>query len=135
MNEKSFADLPWHDAEILSIEIDRRRPGNVDEVVLVVTWPDETASHIRFQNCWRLEALMNFGIVAPESVRTASEESDNEGIRRVREDWSKVGLEVHDLKCFNIETSSTASTIVIYAQQWAEEPLSQEGTGGRLRRS
>lgn len=125
MNDKSFADLPWHDAEILSIEIDRRSPGLLDEVVLVVTWPDEVTSRIRFQNCWRLEALMNFGIVAPESVLTASEDSDSEGLRRVREKWSKVGLEVSDLRCFSIETNSTASTISVYAQQWAEESISE----------
>jgi len=123
VTDKTFQDLLWHDAQILNIEIDRRDPGHRDEVVVVVTWPDTRTSRIRFHDCWRIEALMNFGIVALESVLTASEESDNEGLRRIRETWAHVGIGLHDLRCFTIETNSTAGTITVYARQWVEESI------------
>ena len=117
----SFDDLPWHDAELLSVEVDRRRAGHVDEVVIVVRWPDATTSRIRFLDCWRLEALMNFGIVAVETVLSAWEDGENEGVRRIQDTWGP-GANVHDLRCFVIETNSTGGTITVYARQWVEEP-------------
>jgi len=122
MNDAGFNDLPWHDAQLLSLEIDRRRPGVGDEVTLAFMWPDGRTSRIRFQDCWKLEASMNFGIVADDTVLAASEETNNDVAERVRAEWAKVGLDVGDLRCFRIETNSTASTISVYAQRWSEEP-------------
>ncbi len=121
-----FAGLPWHDASISRIEIDRRDPGRRDEVVVDVTWPDGTASRIRFQECWRIEALMNFGVVAPETVLTAWEVSDNAGLQLIRDSWGHLGAHVHALRCFVIETNSTGGTITVYAGQWGEEPIGGE---------
>src|SRR5262249_13509447 len=111
----TFNELPWHDAVILSIEIDRRRPGEADEVILAMLWPDERRGRIRFFGCYALEARLNFGVVAEETVRTAMELDDIEKLKSIREQWSRLGVDLATLKCFSIETNSTASTINVYA--------------------
>src|SRR4051812_47413904 len=113
-----FDDLPWHDAVILAIEIDRRRPGEADEIVMSVLWPDERRSRIRFVECYALEAKMNFGIVATETIRTATERDDTEALRALREKWARLGADLGDVKSFTIETNSTASTIQVFARSW-----------------
>ncbi len=44
--KNQFNELHWHDAVLLDIHIDRNDPGNVDEVSLVICWPDETKSKV-----------------------------------------------------------------------------------------
>lgn len=119
---QAFDDLPWHDAVILGIDIDRRRPGEVDEVVITVVWPDETRSTIRFTDCYALDARMNFGVVASESVRSAEEIDDDDVLVAVRSKWSRLGVDLSDVKCFAFETNSTASHIRVYARAWVAEP-------------
>jgi hypothetical protein len=72
----TFSELPWHDAVILSIWIDRCRPGAADEVIIAMLWSDERRTRIRFFGCYGLEAKLNFGIVAGETVRAAMEIDD-----------------------------------------------------------
>lgn len=118
---ETFNDLPWHDAVIVSVEIDRRRPGEADEVILCLVWPNERRSRLRFSDCYALETKMNFGVVALETVRAAVERDDTDELRVLREKWTKMGVDVSDLRCFTIETNSTASTINVYARAWVRE--------------
>jgi len=113
-----FESLPWHDAVILSIEIDRRRPGTADEVSISMLWPDDRQSQIRFQECYALDAAMNFGVVAEETVRSATECDDTDELRRIRGKWRGLGVDLSALKSFTIETNSTASTITVLARAW-----------------
>jgi hypothetical protein len=118
---EAFNDLPWHDAVILGFEIDRRRPGEVDEIVMSVVWPNERRSRIRFVECYALDAKMNFGVVATETVRSAVELDDTEALRVLREKWARLGADISGLKCFSIEMNSTASTLNVYARGWVRE--------------
>jgi hypothetical protein len=69
----TFDALPWHDAQLLEILIDRRRPGECDEVP---------------------------------------------GLTSIRERWHRLGVPLDQLRCYRIETASTASVIQIYAKQF-----------------
>jgi hypothetical protein len=116
-----FEDLPWHDAVILSIDIDRRRPGVADGVVLAMEWPDDRRSKIRFLECYAFDARLNFGVVAAETVRSAIERGSTDELERIRDKWRSVSVDLSALKSFIIETNSTASTIIIFARTWNEE--------------
>jgi hypothetical protein len=76
-----------------------------ETTLVAVEWPDGQTSSLRFQDCYLLEASMNFGMVAPESILTASEDRDGDVLRTLRENWSKLGM----------------STIRVYALRWVEE--------------
>ncbi|MBK6918624.1 MAG: hypothetical protein IPH07_14610 [Deltaproteobacteria bacterium] len=118
---RRFEDLPWHDAVVLSIEIPRRRPGVADEVLLSMLWPDGHHSTVAFSDCFALIATMNFGIVAAETVRSATEHDDDDDLlQRQRAKWSHLGVDLSGLKRFTLETNSTASTLVVLALAWAE---------------
>lgn len=112
----NFNDLPWHDASLQFIYIDRQNPGERDVIKFLIDWPDGyKSSTIEFYDCYALIANMNFGIVACEAILTAECFTDSEELKSIREDWSKAGVNLENLKCFKITTNSTNSTISIYA--------------------
>ena len=111
----SFSDLPWHDATLLDIRIDRRVPGINDTVVLRVQWPDNTANTITFSNCYACETKLNFGINAQESILNAAVADDSPELIDIREKWAQIEVDLSDLQCFEIQTNSTNSQIRIYA--------------------
>ncbi len=116
---EAFDALEWHDAVLLSLNIDRRIPGERDEVVLLVEWPDGRKQKVRFTGCYALDAQMNFGVIAPESIRAARCIADASKLAEMRQRWTALGIDLGDLRCFEITTSSTASELRIYAT-WFE---------------
>ena len=43
----TFETLPWHDAELLEVTVDRRMAGECDEVRMRVAWPQGEKADIR----------------------------------------------------------------------------------------
>lgn len=117
--ETEFSKLPWHDAELLGIEIDRRNPGERDQVVVNVRWPNDEQSELVFSDCYELEAKMNFGVIAPESILDASLIDDSQELAEVRSKWEQAGVDLAGLKCFEIKTNSTNSLLRIYALSYS----------------
>lgn len=115
MSDFNFNDAPWHDAQLCSVRINRQNPGNVDEVSLHVVWPDETSSIIRFQDCYRFECSMNFGVVALENILDASMTTASPTLSEIRRKWNAIGISLLDLKEYRIVTSSTGSTLIVHA--------------------
>jgi hypothetical protein len=112
----NFNDLPWHDANLQFIYIDRKKPGEQDVVKLLIDWPGSSnSSTIEFYDCYALTMNMNFGIVACESILTAECFVDSKELNAIRLEWSKVGINLENLKYFRIITNSTNSTINIFA--------------------
>lgn len=112
----NFVDLPWHDANLQSIYIDRQKPGEQDIIKIIIDWPDNNSSSIiEFLDCYAFTANMNFGIVACESILKAECLNDSEELNFIRREWLKVGVNLEKLKCFIITTNSTNSTINIFA--------------------
>jgi hypothetical protein len=110
-----FNSLDWHDALIENIAIDRSNPGVNDIVTVSIQWPDGNKNIIRFNDCYMLDARMNFGVIAEESVLGAECSSDSETISEIKEKWNSIEVELNELHCFSIETNSTNSLINIYA--------------------
>ena len=116
--KQTFDDLEWHDALLLSISIDRQNPGERDEVTLLVAWSDGRKDKVHFRECYALDAQMNFGVVAPESIRAAHCVSESSRLVEMRERWRGLGVDLADLCCFEITTNSTASVIRIFARHF-----------------
>jgi hypothetical protein len=114
----SFDSLPWHDAELLELSIDRRRPGARDEVRLQVVWPDGGEATLLFRDCYAMTAEMNFGVIAEERIAGASLIDDDPGLTSIRDRWKQLGASLDVLRCYRLETSSTSSVIRIYAKQF-----------------
>ena len=111
-----FDDLMWHDATLLWIELDRRDPGNRDEIGLVVEWPDGRRNRLVFTDCYLLEARMHFGIIASESILSATCSADAPEVDNVREMCRRYGGDFTDLHRFEVETNSTGGTIRVVAR-------------------
>lgn len=116
--EQRFNALDWHDAILLQLNVDRNTPGENDEVLLVVEWPDGTRRNVRFSDCYVLEAQMNFGVIAPETIRDAQCCTSSTLLDEVRQRWKGLGVTLDELRHFETRTSSTASAIRICAPQF-----------------
>lgn len=118
---KTFSDfnsLDWHDAELIGVAVDRRMPGKNDIVIVEVRWPDSSCQGIIFTDCYAFNAQMNFGVLAPESIRSASCVTDSVDLRDVRRRWSNIDIDLRSLCCFEIRTNSTNSILQIFALGW-----------------
>ncbi len=116
MMKKDFLGHPWHDAEILGIEIDRRMPGDNDVIDIAVRWPDGKEGAVQFSNCFGATLQMNFGVCATESIFSVAYVEDREDVFEVRRRWEALGVDMADVVCFEIETNSTGSNIRVYAR-------------------
>lgn len=114
----NFDALPWHDASFLELSIDRRDPGEHDEIHVHVVWPDGNAAILIFSDCYALSAEMNFGVIADEQVANAEIVEDDPGLAVIRERWGRLGVVLDQMHCYQIETASTASVIKIYANDF-----------------
>jgi hypothetical protein len=114
VNDK-FNELDWHDAQILSIHLDRSNPGHSDEVQLIVVWPDKTRSKLIFYRCYQMNATLNFNVIARETVRHAHFIATSKSIDKIRKMWGNLGADPTNLKQYEIQTNSTGSDIIIWA--------------------
>lgn len=117
-----FDALPWHDAVLLGISIDRRTPGENDEVMMSVRWGTGRETRLRFIDCYAFDARMRFGIVAEEAIREARRIHDSEELHDLQQKWSRVGADLSNLQCFEMSTSATASIIRIFASSFVIVP-------------
>jgi hypothetical protein len=114
MNNK-FNELPWHDSELLGISIDRSNAGINDVVKLTIRWPEGKISDLLFEDVYLLDAKMNFGVVALESILEGSCFNESEQISTLRNIWEPLGVKLDELQCYRIITNSTNSRIDVYA--------------------
>lgn len=112
----NFNELPWHDARLQSVYINRNNPGENDSITLKINWPESNIDcSIEFFDCYFLEANMNFGIVASESILSANYYQNSEKLDTIRNNWISFSVNLEDLTCFEFITNSTNSTIRIYS--------------------
>lgn len=113
--DTKFNSLPWHDAELLSISIDRSNAGNNDTITFVVKWPDGSQNHLVFNDCYLFDARMNFGVAAEESILEAMCLDEGGQISDIKSKWQSLGVALDNIRCYRIITNSTNSQIDIYA--------------------
>jgi hypothetical protein len=118
MNE-NFDTWPWHDATLLEMCVDRRNPGQRDEIRLRVRWPQGEEVTLLFTDCYAMKANMNFGVVAEESISSAAVIDHDALLALIRERWKSLGVSLEHLRCYRIQTASTSSEITIYANALA----------------
>ena len=111
----NFNDFFWHDSSIEEIYIDRSNPGKNDTVKIKINWIDRENSILEFYDCYALEMNMNFGIMAKESILDAKLILSSQKLEAIRKNWLEMGVNLYDLKCYQIITNSTGSDIKIYA--------------------
>ena len=121
----TFDSLPWHDAELQELIINRREPGARDEIRLQVVWPDGGRAALLFRECYGFTAEMNFGVIAKEQIAAASTIQDDRYLISLRGRWKPLGVSLDLLRCYRLETSSTGSVIRIYAMGFAVKDPSQ----------
>ena len=117
LSTEKIASLPWHDAELVSISIDRSVPGERDEFLLNIRWPDGVENSLVFSDCYAARLELNFGIIANESIRDVVVLSAGDMLSEVRHKWKGMGVAMDELFEFRLETNSTASTIAIVAKR------------------
>jgi len=111
-----FEDCYWHDSILKSIYIDRSNPGNTDTVEMIIDWYDRPASKILFKDVYLFKVVMNFGIIADETILSAYiSPSDDEELLAVHR---RLGMNTAGVKlnCYVIETNATGGIIKIISE-------------------
>lgn len=118
---KQFQDIPWHDAQLLRMNVIR---SEQDSIELVIAWqeadnstvcePKEFCASIQFNNCYQLKADMNFGVMPPDSILEAKQIIESNEIDTLIAKWKLMGVNLENLRCYQITTNSTNSRIEIY---------------------
>lgn len=122
--EEIFNSFEWHDATLEEILVDRRNPGESDEVTITMEWTDGSRQRLRFEKCYEVEARMNFGILAQESVLHARCSTECIHLDTLRQKWMSMGVVLEATRCFEIFTNSTGGTIRICAKRLVVVPIS-----------
>ncbi|EKR63068.1 hypothetical protein LEP1GSC036_0931 [Leptospira weilii str. 2006001853] len=65
---------------------------------------------------------MNFGFIAEESILRASVNNEQEKLYIIKENWKSMGVSLDNLKCYEIETNTTGSLLLIYAIDFQIKP-------------
>jgi hypothetical protein len=123
----NFDEIFWHDSEIQGITIDRTNPGYNDVIEFIIIDPDDTRLKITFEKVYHAEFNMNFHIIASESILSASVSTVDSFPIKLKE-LLKFEGPLDDLKYFEIEANSTASTMKICALHCRIEVLSTKST-------
>ncbi|WP_416391618.1 hypothetical protein NR756_02690 [Alloalcanivorax xenomutans] len=110
-----FNSLPWHDAELVAVNIDRSNAGRGDNISLLIKWPDGRKNDVVFEDCYFFDAKMNFGVVAKETILEGVCLGENDRILEIKKKWQSLGISLDGICCYRIITNSTNSKIEIYA--------------------
>ncbi len=117
-----FNDLPWHDAEINHIIIDRQK----DSIRIEIRWPDYANSElvlIEFLDCYGLKSVMNFVVAPPDQILGAECLLTTPDLDDLRSRWMGI-IDFSSVYCYRIKTNSTNSKIDIYAKSFSLKVLS-----------
>jgi hypothetical protein len=116
-----FYDFYWHDAEIKEIIIDRHSPGKKDEIQFNILFSDKKkVICFIFEKVYYASFDLNFGIVAPETIRTVSMLENDENLAILYSNW-KGHLDHVKLNVYSIELNSTGGKIKIIATKFRVE--------------
>lgn len=115
-----FNALPWHDAVIRDIYIDRTNAGKQDQIAFKIEWPNDLISEIVFTDCFALNADVNFGVGPQENILDADCLEQSSDIEKVRMKWSKLGVVIEPLFCFMMHTNTSNSIFRIVAKDFME---------------
>lgn len=109
-----FDLLPWHDAELKEIIINRER---ADVVKIIVEWPEYErliCSIIEFYGCYGFQADMHFGFRSPDSILDANIVAKSNELTILRSNWKKMGVNLDHIHQYQIVTNTTNSTINVF---------------------
>lgn len=109
----NFDEIIWHDTTISCIYLDRTTPGLRD--ILKIECKNEINGRFTalFSGIWKVTCDLNFGIVAPETIRFARTIDSDPRMDFIRGQWKNVGVHIDKLIALEIETNSTASKIFV----------------------
>lgn len=116
-----FNDLYWHDAIVKDIQIDRNNPGIKDIIRFDIEWPEKNGkTNFIFEDVYWAKINLNFGIVADETVLSATElEENDQDLQNLNAKWGEILKDVK-LKVYKINFNSTGSEIKIIAKGFRE---------------
>jgi hypothetical protein len=118
MELKSIVEWDWHDAELLTINVDRTNPGIHDRIELFVSLESRGRARLTFDNVYYSLFNMNFGVVVENetiySIRMldSSDKELNETVSK----WNMLYSKIESIQGLEFITNSTNSRIVVIAE-------------------
>lgn len=117
-----FNALPWSDATLVAVSVDRSNPGNHDEVVVHVRWLDGRNEQVTFVERRGARLALNFGFLGEDTIERGYVDDGSEVLADCRWRWAASDVLLPELQCFRIETCTTGSSLDILAMGWRVDP-------------
>ncbi|WP_370900938.1 hypothetical protein [Chryseobacterium gossypii] len=115
-------DYVWHDKVLLNINIDRRKPGIIDEISFEIK-DNDVFKKLIFKEVYWLNLNFNFGVVAEESILNIQRLSeDDPDLSLLYKKWNG-HLNEKKLYSYLIELNSSGSTIKLIAGDFSYQDL------------
>lgn len=122
--KNEFYNIEWHDSQLLEIVIDKKNPGTIDNLILVISLPNNEKNKIIFKECYHAQLILNFGISSPDTVLDINFESASPEIQEILKKWEKIGVHIDQLYSFEIITNTSNSNIKIFSKKIIIERIS-----------
>ncbi len=114
---KNFNDYDWHDSIVKSININRNKPGIVDDIHMEIEWTSGDKGVLIFKGVYHANFLLNFGIVADESILTAFVNKEDKDLEDIYVRWKGL-IDNITLCSYTIQLNATDSKIKIIASDY-----------------
>ncbi|RMZ60052.1 hypothetical protein D1632_10700 [Chryseobacterium nematophagum] len=115
-------DYVWHDKVLLNINIDRKKPGIIDEVSFEIE-DNNVLKKLIFKEVYWLNLNLNFGVIAEESILNIQcLNKDDYDLSLLYKKWNG-HLDEKKLHSYLIELNSSGSTIKLIAENFIYQNL------------
>lgn len=112
----NFNELPWHDAKLVDVQVDRCK----DRLSISVCWPDDDEgciTVIQFVQCYLLKCNLNFAVAPPDHILEATCSKTSPSLEEFKSVWNGL-IDLSSLKYFSIQTNSSNSLMEILANDF-----------------
>lgn len=111
-----FNDFDWHDSIIKNISIDRSMPGIKDDIKFDIECVNGNRIELLFEEIYWVNMVLNFGIVADETILSANVEDANDSdLIELYSKWNGF-LDDIILKSYTIRLNSTGGIIKVISK-------------------
>lgn len=117
MKKIDIEEINFHDNYIKSIYIDRNDPGKNDTIVMIIETGDSVQYLINFKETYQIKLYIPMGFYGQEYINWTKLSKDDEDLLLFLDKLKTVGIEIPDLKCFEIDLNVNAGQIKIFSKE------------------
>ena len=123
----NFESLPWHDAQLLSLSVERKTDARANEVTITVRWPNDIVSDIHFPGCVEMDVSWHLVVHGPDAIDWGEESPNHRLVQEFVTTWAPIGDVDPNLTAFCIRTNNSVSDLTFVAAGFVVDVVGEAG--------